>query len=78
MPYGNVSQAVVYDGQGDIVDDKPTTPDTPEIPNEPDINWDEEEPDVDNPYYDQYDPNKWPNWLDFLKWLWDWLMGLFG
>lgn len=26
-------------------------------------------PDPNNPYYDQYDPNKWPSWLDFLKWI---------
>ncbi|MBQ8887467.1 MAG: type II secretion system protein [Candidatus Gastranaerophilales bacterium] len=40
------------------------------------ISYDDENPDEDNPYYDQYDPNDWPSWLDFLKWLWNWLMGL--
>ena len=29
----------------------------------------EDMPDPDNPYYDQWDPNKWPSWLEFLRWL---------
>lgn len=29
----------------------------------------EDMPDPDNPYYDQYDPKKWPSWLEFLRWL---------
>ncbi len=66
---------------------KPNTPEKPNTPQEPnkpippefnegDFDFGDDIPDEDNPYYDQYDPNKWPNWLDFLKWLWDFLMGL--
>lgn len=51
--------------------EKPTPPD----PNEEDENIDGEDnnqdnvPDENNPYYDQWDPNKWPSWLEFLKWI---------
>lgn len=35
-------------------------------------------PDPDNPYYDQWDPKKWPNWLEFLKWLLGKIAGALG
>ena len=55
--------------------DKPT-PEQPQTPNEGDLNFEDENQDINNPYYDQYDPKKWPSWLDFLRWLWDFLIGL--
>lgn len=90
LPYGDVAESVLYNG--DVAEndeqhpvpetpDNPSAPETPSNPNTPDIpdiNWDAEEPDVDNPYYDDYNPNDWPSWLDFLKWLLDWLKNLFG
>ena len=36
------------------------------------------QPDTNNPYYNLYDPNKWPSWLDFLKWLIEFLKGIYN
>ena len=57
--------------------EEPAVPNNPSEPNEDDFDFDDDIPDVDNPYYDQYDPNKWPSWLDFLRWLWNLIIGLF-
>lgn len=90
VPYGEPTQGISYDkqvGKAKQDDNTPTAPNkqnTPQNPdiselpdfNEEDFDFDNETPDEDNPYYDQYDPNKWPNWLDFLRWLWNLLMGL--
>lgn len=38
----------------------------------------EDMPDPNNPYYDQYDPNKWPSWLEFLKWILGLILGAFN
>lgn len=53
--------------------DKPN-PNNPDEQMPPDENLDggdnqEDVPDVNNPYYDQWDPKKWPSWLEFLKWI---------
>lgn len=86
VPFGEPTQSISY-GKDVKLANNSTTPEkpnnnlglnkpTPTTLNEDDFNSDSEEPDVNNPYYDQYDPNKWPNWLDFLRWLWNLLMGL--
>ena len=56
-------------------DEEPPT--LPDKPNEEDFDFDDDVPDEDNPYYDQYDPKKWPSWLDFLRWLWNLIIGIF-
>ena len=56
-------------------DDKPIIP--PDYDGElPNIDDDSDVPDEDSPWYDQWDPSKWPSWRDFLKWLLDKLLGL--
>lgn len=55
----------------------PNYPENPALPdeNEEDENIDNENnngediPDENNPYYDQWDPNRWPSWLEFLRWI---------
>lgn len=90
VPYGAPTQGVIFekevyvgdsqaseDGTNPTPPDNPTpNPTPPEPPNEEDFDFNDENPDEDNPYYDMYDPNKWPSWQDFLRWLWNWLMGL--
>lgn len=44
-----------------------------DLPNPDD---DSDVPDEDSPWYDQWDPSKWPSWRDFLKWILDKLLGL--
>lgn len=56
-------------------DDKPIIP--PDYDGElPNLDDDSNVPDEDSPWYDQWDPSKWPSWRDFLKWLLDKLLGL--
>ncbi len=57
--------------------EEPILPNNPDKPNEDDFDFNDDIPDEDNPYYDQYDPKKWPSWLDFLRWLWNLIIGLF-
>ena len=73
--------------QPDISDEgmaeEPDEDDIPEpeedTPNEPNFDMEDDIPDEDNPYYGEYDPNKWPSWLDFLRWLLGKIYGiLFG
>ena len=63
--------------------EEPDEDDIPEpeedTPNEPNFDMEDDIPDEDNPYYGEYDPNKWPSWLDFLRWLLGKIYGiLFG
>lgn len=56
-------------------DDKPIIP--PDYDGElPNLDDDSDVPDEDSPWYDQWDPSKWPSWRDFLKWILDKLLGL--
>lgn len=42
----------------------------------PNIDDDSDVPDEDSPWYDQWDPSKWPSWRDFLNWIRDFILGL--
>ena len=56
-------------------DDKPIIP--PDYDGElPNIDDDSDVPDEDSPWYDQWDPSKWPSWRDFLNWIRDFILGL--
>lgn len=58
-----------------VDDDKPVIP--PDYDGDvPTPDDDSNVPDEDSPWYDQWDPNKWPSWRDFLKWILDKLLGL--
>lgn len=56
-------------------DDKPIIPPDydGDLPNPDD---DSDVPDEDSPWYDQWDPSKWPSWRDFLNWIRDFILGL--
>lgn len=56
-------------------DDEPIVP--PDYDGElPNIDDDSDVPDEDSPWYDQWDPSKWPSWRDFLNWIRDFILGL--
>ena len=56
-------------------DDKPIIP--PDYDGKlPNLDDESNVPDEDSPWYDQWDPSKWPSWRDFLKWILDKLLGL--
>ncbi len=56
-------------------DDEPIVPPDydGDLPNPDD---DSDVPDEDSPWYDQWDPSKWPSWRDFLNWIRDFILGL--
>lgn len=88
IPYGIASQEVFYNtemgssdnnsGSSSGEDPNPSpSPDPKPEPN-PDPSIEPDEPDPENPWYDQWDPNKWPTWKDFLNWLKNLIGGIFG
>ena len=62
-------------GNENVDDDKPVIP--PDYDGDvPTPDDDSNVPDEDSPWYDQWDPSKWPSWNDFLNWIRDWIAGL--
>ncbi|MBQ9246528.1 type II secretion system protein [bacterium] len=74
VPYGEPTVNFMYGSENDSVinpDDTPTIsqsePQNPSYNDEPPENIKPD--DIPEDYYNQYDENKWPSWLEFLRWL---------
>lgn len=82
IPYGEPSQSVFFNKENssskkDTNSNGSASQEGANNPNQPDVNEGENNgnggyniPDVDDPY-DLYDPDKWPSYDDYLKWMWD-------
>lgn len=84
LPYDEHTERVLAGYSSDSLESEDTETPTPpeqsepsEQPDIPNFDTDGDTPDENNPYYDQWDPNKWDSWQDFLKWLINWIINQF-